>query len=190
MPCLLDASHYPTTRRLTTERKRQRQQQGRIRTAEARDATSRGPGIFFSVLFFNTILMTIDILDISSPSWTKSSSSQWSVRLVPCQQHLYSMKLLLSRSVSVTGHPLCLRLSLFLFQRLLWALASVLFTNYVFRYKRYCLLQYRCPGTRLYQDPAVFRRLRVDQVNNYYGHDHDYDWHGIRPPPNTKLNGV
>ena len=188
MPCHLDASHSPTTRRLTTETAKAAAGENQDSRGLRRDVSR--PRYFFSVLFFNTILMTIDILDISSPSRTKSSSSQWSVRLVPCQQHLYSMKLLLSRSVSVIGHPLCLRLSLFLFQRLLWALASVLFTNYVFRYKKYCLLQYRCPGTRLYEDPAVFRCLRVDQVNNYYGHDHDYDWHGIRPPPNTKLNGV
>ena len=103
-------------------------------TAEARDATSQGPGIFFSVLFVNTLLMTVDVLDISLellPTQTKSSSSQWFLQFVPCGrtlptvQYFDDMEFLLSRSL-VTCNLLCLCLiQAFSFSKgVLWELAS------------------------------------------------------------------
>ena len=167
------------------------QQQGRIRRENQDSRGSRRdvsrPGYCFSVLFFNTILVTNDILDISSPSQTKSSSCQWSVQLVlPTIPRLHE-----TLTFTVTGdhdrssvipcacvffhEPPPLQWTA---QRplgmLFYVSLFILFTNYVYRYKKYCLLQYRCPGTCLYEDSAVFRRLRVDQVNNDYAHEYDH----------------
>ena len=143
------------------------QQQGRIRRENQDSRGSRRdvsrPGYCFSVLFFNTILVTNDILDISSPSQTKSSSCQWSVQsVIPCACVFFHEP---PPPQWTAQWPLGMLFYVSLF---------ILFTNYVYRYKKYCLLQYRCPGTCLYEDSAVFRRLRVDQVNNDYAHEYDH----------------
>ena len=65
MPCHLDASHYPTTRRLITETAEAAAGENQDNRGLRRDA-SRPRYFIFSDLFFNTILMTIDFLDISN----------------------------------------------------------------------------------------------------------------------------
>ena len=92
MPCHLDASHYPTTRQLTTEM---------VKAAAGENHDSRGsrcdvlrPRYFFSVLFVNTLLMTVDVLDISlelsppgpSPHLPSGSFNSFLVA-GPCQQY-------------------------------------------------------------------------------------------------------
>ena len=128
------------------------QQQGRIRRENQDSRGSRRdvsrPGYCFSVLFFNTILVTNDILDISSPSQTKSSSCQWSVQLVlPTIPRLHE-----TLTFTVTGdhdRSSVIPCACVFFHEppppqwtaqrplgmLFYVSLFILFTNYVYRYK-------------------------------------------------------